>query len=351
VWAAVAVTLLGSAISVGQLIIAKQVETDRIKAHFETVTNGSAQALSRSFAATVRSVEGIAALFSAAPGTDRATFARYVTPLLATDQTLLNMAWAPRVPLAERGRYEEAAHADGATDFRFTERDAAGNLIPAAQRPEYVPLFMLEPLAASRPAFGFDNLSDNTRRAGAELARDSGKPAATAPFDLIQGGHGLVVYFPVYVPGKPVEDSAQRRALLLGFGVGTFRTSSMIDAIVGDYARQGVDIWVFDTASSGIHLVHAVANSGVAIPKDIAPDASELHEGMYFESNITIAGRPWRVLVRPTAQAITNERSQAPWIITGIGLFVTVLGAWFAHSTLRRRQMRAAQAVEAAADR
>src|SRR5689334_19458765 len=112
-------------------------------------------ALDRSFSATVKSVEGVAALFGAAPATDHATFARYAAPLLAADRTLLNLAWAPRVTADERAKYEDAVHLEAISDFHFTERDSAGKLVVAGQRAEYVPLYMLEPLAPNRAALGF----------------------------------------------------------------------------------------------------------------------------------------------------------------------------------------------------
>ncbi|MGH7001708.1 MAG: CHASE domain-containing protein, partial [Stellaceae bacterium] len=335
--------MLGGAISVGQAIVTRQWEDDRINEHFNNLTASSVQALSRSFSATASSVEGLAALFGAAPMTDHDTFRRYVVPLLAADPTLLNLAWAPRVSADKRAQYESAVHIDGVSDFHFTERDSVGKLVPAGPRPEYVPLYMMEPLASNRPAFGFDMLSNDIRRAAAERARDSGKVAISAPIDLVQGGRGLVTFFPVYEAGKPVNDEAQRRSALTGFGVGAFRASSMLDAIVGDYVRQGMDIWIFDTAAARSHLVHAVMADGTAPPKDMAPDAPQLHEGRFFEASLQMAGRPWKVIARPTAQAVAARRSLSPWILMVIGLIVTAFCSAVAHVILRHREARAAE--------
>lgn len=89
---ALAITAVGIVLSVGQAIVTRRSEDGRINAHFSGMAASSAQNLSRTFLATLRSVEGIAALFGAAPSTDRVIFARYVEPLLASDPTLLNLA-------------------------------------------------------------------------------------------------------------------------------------------------------------------------------------------------------------------------------------------------------------------
>jgi methyl-accepting chemotaxis protein len=349
--AAVAVAVVGIALSVGQAIVARGIEDGRINAHFSGMAANSAQNLNRTLLATLKSVEGVAALFGAVPATDRAIFARYVEPLLASDPTLFNLIWAPRVPSAKRAEYESAANTKGATDFVFTERDEAGKLRPAGQRSEYLPVYMLEPLGANRAALGFDLLSEPVRRAGAEQAPDSGHAAFSAPFDLVQGGRGLVTFFPVYEMGKPVNDEAQRRSALAGFGVGTFRASKLIEVIARDYVRQGVDFWVFDTAASSAQLVHAVMADGSTPPKDMAPDAAPLHQGWFFEAGLQIAGRPWKVLLRPTAETIAAQRGFGHWILMILGLVVTAACSIFTRVILRQRHIRIADAARAEAER
>src|SRR5579872_1227101 len=348
---AIAILVVGSTISVGQLLVAREWEKVQIDGHFRDLTQRSATTLSRSFSTAAKSVEGLAALFRAVPMTDHATFARYVMPLLSADQTLLNLAWAPRVPTDKRAQYESAVHLDGASDFHFTERDGTGKLVTATARAEYLPLYMLEPLVPNRPAFGFDLLSNDIRRAAAERALDSGAAAISAPIDLVQGGRGLVAFYPVYEIGKPVADKAQRRNALMGFGIGTFLASKMVDAIVGEFARQGVDIWVFDTAATSSQLVHAVLADGGTPPKDMAPDAPQLHSEHFFEAPLEMAGRPWKVLVRPTAVAWNAGRSVGPWILMLIGFGISMLAAFVAQSLLRQRHIRNIEKANAEAER
>ena len=349
--AAIAVAVLGIAISLGQVIVTRALEDERGNSRFKGLTENAALALDHSFSATVKSVEGVAALFGAAPATDHATFARYAAPMLAADWTLLNLAWAPRVAAGERPKYEGAVHLDGINDFHFTERDAAGKLIVAGRRAEYVPLYMLEPLAPNRPALGFDMLSNDIRRAGAERARDSGKPAISAPIDLVQGGRGLVAYVPLYEAGKSTLDEQQRRNALAGFAIGTFRVATMIDAIMADYVRQGVDVSVFDITDARSQLVHAIISNGSEPPKDMALDAPQLRSGTSFEANLTIAGRQWKIVTHPTPEALAAEHGAGPWILMVVGLLITAIASLATSTILRQRELRRAEAAALAAER
>src|SRR5690242_2838879 len=130
---ALAIAAVGIFLSVGQTIATRRSEDGRINAHFSGMAANSAENMSRTLQATLRSVEGLAALFGAVPAMDRGIFARYVEPLLASDPTLFNLIWAPRVPSAKRAEYEAAVNINGVTDFVFTERDV-GKLRPAGQR-------------------------------------------------------------------------------------------------------------------------------------------------------------------------------------------------------------------------
>jgi methyl-accepting chemotaxis protein len=347
---ALAIAAVGIFLSVGQTVATRRSEDGRINAHFSGIAANSAENMSRTLLATLRSVEGLAALFGAVPAMDRGIFARYVEPLLASDPTLFNLIWAPRVPSAKRAEYEAAVNINGVTDFVFTERDV-GKLRPAGQRSEYLPVYMLEPLGANRAALGFDLLSETVRRAGAEQARDSGKAAVSAPFDLVQGGRGLIAYFPVYEGGKPVNDEGQRRSALAGFGVGTFRASNLIEVTARDYVRQGLDFWVFDTAATSAQLVHAVMANGSTPPKDMAPDAASLHEGWFFEAPLQIAGRPWKILLRPTTEAIAAERGYGHWILMVLGLIVSAACSIATKFILGQRHIRIADAARAEAER
>jgi methyl-accepting chemotaxis protein len=268
--------------------------------------------------------------------------------LLAAEPEIVNLYWSPRVPGDKRAAYEEAAHAEGFSDFHFTDQISDGKFATAAQRSEYFPVYMIEPLAPNRLAFGFDHIggdSTGLRRAAAQRARDTGMPSATAPITLVRGDRGLLLYVPVYAQAKLAASGAERQDAFIGLAGGAISVSSIIETSAARYARQGADIWVFDTAAANNGFVQAILANGSKPPKEMMPNAPELRHGLFFEKNLTIGGRPWLVLLRPTAEALAAEHSQATWIVMVAGLLLTAALAWFTYSLLHQRQLRAAAEV------
>ena len=51
----------------------------------------------------------------------------------------------------------------------------------AGERPEYFPVFYVEPYKKNATALGFDLASNPVRRQALEFSRDSGEPVATGP--------------------------------------------------------------------------------------------------------------------------------------------------------------------------
>ena len=129
----------------------------------------------------------------------------------------------PRVPESARAAYESTARADGLADFCFREVDAGGQAVPAAHRPEYLPVYYVEPRQENESAVGYDLNSDTSRRLALQQARDSGQPIATAPLHLVQESArqtGLLVLLAVYrgLPPRPLRSVAINwPALLLLF--------------------------------------------------------------------------------------------------------------------------------------
>src|SRR5260370_20343867 len=106
----------------------------------------------------------IAALYHTRGEVSREEFGRFVASALARQPELQALAWDPRVPGAERGAWEQRAHAEGFPGFHFTEEQNGSALIPAATREEYFPVFYLETLQKNAAAFGFDVGSEPRRR-------------------------------------------------------------------------------------------------------------------------------------------------------------------------------------------
>jgi signal transduction histidine kinase/ActR/RegA family two-component response regulator len=314
VWTAI---LVGGALSVLLLLLLLRSEHERAREELRDLARERTEVLSTQVLRSMEVLHGIAALYAVRGEVSRAEFRRFVTGALARQPELLALAWDARVPLANRGDFEQRAQGEGLASFHFTDDPAGAAASP--ERNEYFPVFYLEPLRRNAEAIGFDVASESRRRAALESARDSGQPAATALIRLAQDKSaeaGFLVFEPLY-RGQP-GTLEERRQSLTGFAVAVFRARDLIEASLhGARARQ-VDLAVTDDAT-GQALYGRV-------PAGLSPD--EVHT-----QTLAVADRRWRLSLSRDRSGQTWPLS--PWAAFAGGLAMTGLLARHLHSSQR----------------
>jgi CHASE1-domain containing sensor protein len=121
--------------------------------------------------------------------------------------------------------YEEAARRDGYPDFLITEQSVPEQIVRAAQRPEYVVVYYLEPYMGNEQALGFDVASGPERLEALQRARDTGEPGTTGRVMLVQETgqqFGWLTFLPLYGHGLPHATVEERRQYLHGYVTGVF---------------------------------------------------------------------------------------------------------------------------------
>jgi len=142
-------------------------------------------------------------------------------PLIEREPTLQALGWDAIVRGEDREQYERDIRARGYPDFRVTQRDSSGTLVPAAPAAEYTVVEIILPAEGNENAVGFDVASETRRRNALETARTQGKVSATAPITLVQeteNQSGL----PVFAPVNQSPDG------VTGFVVGVLRMGDAI---------------------------------------------------------------------------------------------------------------------------
>ncbi|HKA19768.1 MAG TPA: CHASE domain-containing protein [Blastocatellia bacterium] len=135
------------------------------------------------------------------------------------------------------------------SNFQITEQSPQGQLVRAARRAEYIPVYYLESVRGIGRALGFDAASDPTRREALNRARDTGQPTATDPLTLIQDikhEGGFVVFLPIYKPGLPHNSLQERRLNLQGYVSGAFRIPDMMNNALKGAKMEDIEIRLYD---------------------------------------------------------------------------------------------------------
>lgn len=211
---------------------------------------------------------------------------------------LRDTAWAPRVTLAERAKFERDARAAGLTGYQIMQIGPHGKLIRAKPRPNYFALLYFEAGGAKRAMLGVDLTAEKVRARAAQRALKTGQPAATPPMDVVTVQHpgaGVLSYMPVYAsrhvgPGRP--DMAQ------GLVLGVFDLHELLEkSLARATTMAGLNLYVFNPAARPDRRViyRTVLSATAGLPLTEAG----LRSGAHWESTIVLVDQHLSAIVTP----------------------------------------------------
>jgi signal transduction histidine kinase len=244
---------------------------------------------------------------------DRAAFSEVVAAIL----TARHLPGLQRVGFAERLRRDQL-------DAAEARERAAGN--PAFRvwpreppRPEYTAVALVEPLdERSRRALGFDMLSDPSRRAAMERARDTSQPALTEKLLLLPDNEGVaqpgfVLFLPVYRRGAPAGTAAERRAALLGWLYTAFRSRDLFVATLGEAPLREVSLQVFDGPSADLRRL-LFETGEPPHPRLVHP-----RPPLRTTASLEVSGRTWTMAIEELPGAGLDPFWQAALVLIAGG--------------------------------
>jgi len=321
--------VLSFVMAVVAVVFAADWERERMILQFDKQAAGLSGALDKALSVEIESVRSLERFYAASNYVNRQEFRTFVDHLLATHGGLQALGWDPRVRADEREQFERDIQRQGFADFQITERDANGQLVRAADRPEYFVVQYIEPFDANIKAFGFDVASNATRRQGLDQARDTGMPTASGRITLVQETgqqFGFLVFVPVYQNGFPQATLAQRRQNLTGFIVGAYRSGDIINAALSGLDLDGLAYRLIDKAAPVAEQVLFESPSwseGLLVLDEKGVFGGTTPIGR--SSIIAFGGRQWTFQVVPTQDYLAQNRPEYIWLILIAGMILTSL--------------------------
>ena len=241
----------------------------------------------------LRSIRG---LYDSTGTVSRAGFATYVSSL-ETDATVQALEWIPRVRAVDRQAHEDAAIADGLTDYAIRERNPEGKMVPAEVRSVYFPVYYVQPFIGNQKAVGFDLGSSPARLRALQKAQDTGRIVLTKKITLVQERgtqSGFLAFEPIYKNGITPIDIATRRQNLMGFALGVYRVGDLISTLKHDIHMMGQLFLVDRTDPSNVDVLYPAGLED----KDVHAAVDSVDWS--FKLPIDIPGRNWEILLIPT---------------------------------------------------
>lgn len=262
----------------------------------------------------------------------RAEFELFVARSLATYPGIQALEWAPLIQQGDRWAYEQAIQAEGYDEFQITELGTDERLQRASERPYYLPVTYVAPLASNEAAFGFDLNSSPARVAAIEPAWESGDIHATGRIRLVQeqrDQYGFLVVLPLYQTPSVPASAASRESQFTGILLGVFRVADVVEEALQDLTFAiDFDLRDQNARPEEQFLGRYDAADGVvqAVPGDQPTRADRRQALCPQQSDCTrtldIGQRQWVVSFSPAATYPLNV-PYATWATLLTGLLLT----------------------------
>ena len=328
-------------------------ERQRVEQAFREAANDRVLMVLREIDQSLGVVQGIGSFFDASAWVGRRDFRKYVGPALKHHSSIEALQWIPRVTGIERTSFEEEARRSFAP-FRINERDQAGDLVRAQQRPVHFPVLYVQPYQPNRDVLGLDLASDPATLDALLQTRDAGQ-MRVSPRILLQREdrveYGFIARLPVYLKtdageaeGEDEEAAPEtletRQLQLRGFAAGIFRVGEIIESALQNLSPSGIDMVIHDVTNEGekIYLYRHFSRRRSADAGQRKTENGESHDNREFIQNISVMNRHWEVACTSIPGHFQPDRWSG-WATLAGGLPFTALLAIYL-STLVGREAK-----------
>ncbi|WP_375748997.1 diguanylate cyclase domain-containing protein [Vibrio sp. HN007] len=280
-----------------------------------------AAALHKEVVVNFEALQALAILFSNNTVPSKDQFSAEARKILARHSNIQALEWIPRVQKDQREQFEQMLQ-QYYPYYEFVERQGQGSMISAEVRPEYYPVYYLEPLIGNENALGFDLASSKQRLETLQQARDMGEPLASSSITLIQdinNQKGFLAFIPIY---KGVSVTAQKRSEnLVGFVLGVFRIQDIFLSSSLTKTPLGITMTLVD---------ETIADQPETLHHHASRTLEPMYESIQYSTKLPeLWSRQWTLHATPTESYVTLRSSPLATIIGVSGvLFASAIALY-----------------------
>jgi signal transduction histidine kinase/sensor domain CHASE-containing protein len=347
---------IGIVLSITAYYFVKQWEEQGIRTNFDKAAEDRSFAVQRALQHKIELLQTVESFFRAQyPAISPEQFAAFTRPYLDRYPELQALEWIPLVSNADRYTFENHAQTLY-PNFQIKQINDKAEVISATTRPEYFPLYFLEPAHDNQGLRGLDMGDDPSRLEILQRARDTSEVMAISHLSISAGSanqHGLIAFVPVYRADlEPTRASAiQRHDSLLGFVAGVFHVGTILDSAMRYLDPRPIDIRVYDVSpdiESQFLYFHPGQLDDAVLEK--LGDEVEMEDplGLEVVKRFPMAGRTWSVICTPApGYYLTTGSGWQALSVLVLGLLGTFALAIYFYGAMRLAY-HMAEAAEAA---
>ncbi|AMS23981.1 nucleotide cyclase [Pseudomonas synxantha] len=250
---ALVVLSVGSALTVVVAWAAADLYQQQVHQRFQLLVNERFTRIQERFEDQEQRLGSLQRFFANSADVSRSEFDGFAQPLLLHARAY---SWAPRVFREQRSQFEQQISRQRGVPFAIRELNALGELAPATERDEYVPVLYSQTQSLLGAPLGFDLLAQPLRRSALERAQQSGKPAVSQPMQLV----GVE---PAYAAGvllvAPVSKAGDTEPY--GFVMAVISMRQLVTDGLPKPNRDNLVMQIVDTSDSQQRELYASSNA------------------------------------------------------------------------------------------
>ncbi len=332
--------ILGLVLSVVAYAAAREHNRSQTDVAFTYQASNHANTIVNGFSHAFFAIESVGALYRSSRDVSWYQFVDFVTPLLERFPTVTALGWAPQVQGNQREAFEQAAR-KLFSGYRITESGTQQEMVGAAERQIYFPVYFIRPNAGNEAALGFDLYSNQIRREAIDQARDSGETVSTARINLVQERthqYSVLLIHPVFKNNRSQDSAAARHGKLLGVASAVFRIGAGVERALTYVQPVGLDTWLFDRSAEPDEQFLYSHPSRKLDAKGRKLEAAPPVNAKRHVHGFDLGSRKFELIISPAPGYFDNGEDYLPWLALIIGLAFT--GLLVAYLELMARRAR-----------
>ncbi|MDJ0728412.1 MAG: CHASE domain-containing protein [Crocosphaera sp.] len=330
---------IGGGLSLIVALIHWSSEVYKVKTNFEKQGDHLVEHLEQHIQEYTNITQALGAFYDSSDEVTRQNFKLFTQHFLDENSGILGMAWVPRISQEERFFYEKNMKNSGFVDFKIW----AKNQTDLNNQIEYFPVTYGEPQQLYQSVIGLELSSHKGFNSPLVTARDTGEITASQPINLINGGKGLMLYYPIYRQKSYPQTIEERRQEFRGIVYTVYRIEDLVTMIVNHSSsshhsffisntktlKNNTTIFSFDRKTQTI-------NTSTTIPFSL-PASCQI--SLPCHRNLMIADTQWFLTIIPEINQEIIVIKSALVLLLGLG-FTTLTTTYLWKTLLEKNHVK-----------